>query len=325
MGRSVHVAEGRARVRLHVLLPAAQQREGRYVRARPRADHAQTGTRHARSARRPRPVPAIDPRGTKSHSHRHRRLAVVPGEPSPDDPPERPGHRLAGTDSWNRSNRCRADRQADDEGPSPDRRREPDQDRVRHRSHAPRVDGQQAVLPRPHERGERRQLELLSGGSARPPGIRQPDRARSAASRRRRLRHAQGTDRGHADAGREHRRHRRRQQQRPRRRDAANLRRPDVLLSSRVLLDEPEAGRRVPRAEGEGQTAGGRRARATGLQGRDGSGAHRGTPRGRRARSRGHARGQRRHRQAGARPARRAVPHQRRHQRRRQADAVGRG
>ena len=60
----------------------------------------------------------------------------------------------------------------------------------------------------------------------------------------------------------------------------ANLRRPDVLLPARVLLDERQTGWPLPVAESEGQTARRRSPRATRLQGGDRGRGLRRPPRG---------------------------------------------
>ena len=192
------------------------------------------------------------------------------------------------------------------------------------RLHAPGVDGQQAVLPRPHERGECWQLELLPRGPARPCGVRQP---RSGLTHRLPsiVDHAMLRERievmrtlaGNTDG-------------------IAVVNSNDLDVGMRRISDDLTSYYLLGYYSTNAKQDGGFRAlkvkvkqpgvevRARrGYRARNGSRAHRGTPRRRRTRSRGHARSQRGDRQAGARPAGGAIPHQRCNECRWQAHASG--
>ena len=151
-------------------------------------------------------------------------------------------------------------------------------------------------------------VELLPGRSARAAGLRQSDRSRGAAAHQLSITAmlkqrievmrtmADNTD-GIAVV----------EQQRSRHRDEAHLRRSDVLLSARLLLDQLQTRRPFPLAEGEGQAAGRRRAGAARLPSRHCSRGQRRPSRGGRSGARGDPRGQRGDRSAGTRPDRRAA------------------
>ncbi len=166
--------------------PTAMGDEGDESALAKRADHAEARARDARGARGSGPLPAHGPRGAQGDSDGHRGLAALRREPVADEAADGSAHRPAGADSWRRPGRRRPEWQADDQGPAQHVGGRADQERVRHRSHAPRHDGQQAVLPRPDGGRELRQRQLLPGRSARTPGLRQSDWSRSAAAADRR-------------------------------------------------------------------------------------------------------------------------------------------